>query len=128
MSYSKNSLLTANYTQAKVWKYTQDILDNAGQYDFRDITNFNYFDISNSQNRPLKVVSNLSTNNVLIGTEPEYGLYGGSLTSINLNTNEHYIFRNIVEGHLYFKFLLIDQILIYHIWVHLLQVVLVLTY
>jgi hypothetical protein len=82
-----NSLFSAQYTGAVLWKW--DILhwNNSGNI---------IWDIGNEQNRPISI--KCSSDHVVITTESNYGTYGGAV-SIYAKDGTRKIVRNIVPQH-----------------------------
>lgn len=98
MCFLGSSLLTANYPTAKIWEFTAETLRDVTAFDMRN-SRYNILSVNNSQTRPKKIVADFSTKSFLVGTEPEYGQYGGALTYYNFRTHLQYTQRNIVPNH-----------------------------
>ena len=94
-----DNLYTANYVGAMLWRYSIAALVNPENVDLDDPDRFMILDIEACQNRPKKIVSNHKTKTLLIGTEPDYGTYGGALTCFNTSDGKSYTVRNIVPHH-----------------------------
>ncbi len=98
MCFVENSLITATYPGAKVWKYPISAFEEPNS-DFTNHEQFSLFHIGYEQNRPKKIIANKSNNSILIGTEPNYGQYGGALIYYNFDTQQRYTNRNIIHNH-----------------------------
>jgi len=88
---SENTLYTANYTGAYVWKVAIPLSTEDPPQVVR------VADIGNEQNRPHGM--DCSKEVVIVGTEPDYGKYGGALTYINTESNDATTLRDVVLKH-----------------------------
>lgn len=102
MTFTPNGLYTANYEEAKVWHFDYPSLEKIHDVDLTDRKTFNIFNIQNNQNRPYAIASNIN-GDIIIGTQPNYGEYGGALTYYNAKNNSCYTVTNIVNGHSIFS-------------------------
>lgn len=98
MVFTIDGLYTANYIGARIWNYNEDLIQSPALNNFYDRSKFNILNVENSQNRPYSISSN-KDGDIVIGTEPEYGLYGGALTYYSKVHNISYTVRDIVKGH-----------------------------
>jgi hypothetical protein len=98
MAFLGSSLLTANYPTAQVWQFPATILANISNSDMRD-SRYNLLTIGNAQTRPSKIAADFSSMSFMVGTEPEYGQYGGALTYMNFRTGQSYTRRNLIVNH-----------------------------
>lgn len=99
LCFLSDTLFSANYINAKVWKYDKNALLKPLDYEYSDSEQFMAFSIENNQNRPKAIVSNNVSKTVLIGTEPNYGRYGGALTVYSDVTKNKYTISHIVSNH-----------------------------
>lgn len=97
MCFTPGGLYTANYIGARVWNYNTLLVENPALDNFYDRGKFNIFNIENLQNRPYTISS--KDGDIVIGTEPEYGNYGGALTYYSKSKNIRYTVRDVVKGH-----------------------------
>lgn len=99
LSFLQGTLFTANYEYATIWAYPQFVLDDPARFQFND-SQFLLFAIADAQNRPLAMLADPRTQNIFIGTQPNYGEYGGALTYYNSSfKNEPRTYRHIVPQH-----------------------------
>lgn len=89
------NIISANYPKAKIYKYPMKLEKNSNYDDAKYLI----LDIKKEQNRPRKIVCDEKTSTVLIGTQPEYGKYGGALSYYNIKTKKSYTVRDIVKNH-----------------------------
>jgi outer membrane protein assembly factor BamB len=80
---SNNTLFTANYTDAKIWGYDMDLVQDSAP-DFSNESNL-IFNIEN-QNRPLEMLSTSKGKELVIATDPYYGEYGSAITLYDTDT------------------------------------------
>ena len=99
LGIGQNNIFTANYGGAYVWNLPAgnniNFLENL---DFRD-PNLLITKISEGQNRPLSIDFNPFTSVLLIGTEPDYGKFGGSLFIYNEISNKYITIDNVINNH-----------------------------
>lgn len=84
-------LYTANYTDAKIWKYDINSVNN-GAVNLKDENNL-MFKIQ-GQNRPLAMLSIPQNNEIVIASDPNYGDYGSAVTIYNTSTRNY----NVITG------------------------------
>lgn len=89
-------LFTANYTGAIVYKIPIQTDSEKRSLDFTEKENFK---IGYDQNRPRVMACNRKDNFVAIGTEPNYGRWGGALAVYNSSTGELQVHRHIIKNH-----------------------------
>jgi hypothetical protein len=92
-------LYTANYTGANLWRFPIPGLQSVEKFDWSDARQYKLFDIGEEQNRPICMQSDSFTKSIIIGSQANYGKYGGALTYYNVERNERYTKRNIVPNH-----------------------------
>lgn len=95
IAFLGDTLYTANYTLANIWKYDQKVLSLENTDNFASFEKFKQFDIEESQTRPKWMTATGSR--LAVGTEPNYGTYGGALFYHDASTGEKYTQRNIVK-------------------------------
>lgn len=98
MCFLNGSLFTANYGGASVWRYDAKILQTVEDHNLA-APDFMVLDIEDEQNRPKIIVANPHNSTLLIGTEPNYGVYGGALSYFNVLDKGSYTIRDIVPKH-----------------------------
>lgn len=100
-----NNLYTANYTDAKLWKY------DVGQAFDKEI---NYSDEGymllniEGQNRPLVMLPLPNKSQLIIATDPYYGLYGSAISIYNTESKSIETIKNIV-GRQSIKCMVLDK-------------------
>jgi hypothetical protein len=92
-------LYTANYEQARIWGFPSEALRDPQNFDFSDAVQFLLFEIGNGQNRPRIMITDKRSNSILIGTQPDYGQYGGALTCYRPGDGSVNTVRDIVPKH-----------------------------
>ena len=95
MCFSGGNLLSAHYPGAILWMFPEYLFDNSNEFYFTN-KKFIALDIEEEQNRPMTI--NCHSNFVLIGTQPNYGQYGGGLT-VFVDNGKTFTLRNIVPNH-----------------------------
>ncbi len=97
MTLMGDELFTAHYPYARLYRYPLSIFDGAAPPDLMDPA-YRFLEIQEQQNRPKKIISNEQNHTILVGTEPDYGLYGGALTYYDTVSGGTYSSRNIVPN------------------------------
>ncbi|MFC2138740.1 hypothetical protein ACFLTE_11245, partial [Bacteroidota bacterium] len=105
MKLYNNFLYSSHYPGAYLYKFP------INNFDSIDGKNDKYLiaKVNNQQDRPHCSV--LGNGYYIVGSSPEYGLYGGALTFMSLNDYLITVFRNLVENHIIYSLALDSNIL-----------------
>jgi hypothetical protein len=75
------------------------VLEHPEKYEFANAGQFLVLDIGQQQNRPRTMIADERTMTILVGTQPDYGQYGGALTYYHPTSGEAYTVRNLIPQH-----------------------------
>ncbi|SFO79887.1 hypothetical protein [Pseudomonas borbori] len=98
MCVSGKALFSAHYTDAVLWKFPLSDFD-LPEVNLTD-QKYRLWEIGSNQNRPTSIFC--SDEYVLVGTEPDYGKYGGAL-SVLFNSGERLVLDHLIANHTIFS-------------------------